>query len=171
MENKGLKELIRDNQNRKKSLKHPCHLCDYACNRKSYLVKHLVVHGIGERYNCDQCDRAFIQKCNLNEHIRMQHEAVHICHICQKEMANKPSLRYHIQNKHEEKTIPCDECSHMFATVGSLKQHKKGVHVSRSFKCDRCPKRFKSERTLDDHIGSHEIQKEEAKNRLYLMRK
>ena len=55
---------------------------------------------------------------------------------------------------HEEKTIPCDECSQMFATVGRLNDHKRGVHVLSSFKCNQCNKRCKTVYNFNTHIRS-----------------
>jgi len=38
--------------------KHLCHICEYAANKKEHLTMHLYVHGIGDRFKCDQCDKA-----------------------------------------------------------------------------------------------------------------
>ena len=54
---------------RKETWKHLCHICDYATNTKQSLTKHLAVHGIGDRFKCDQCDKDFSIKCELQKHI------------------------------------------------------------------------------------------------------
>jgi len=56
---------------RKETWKHLCHICDYAENKKYHLTKHLSVHGIGDRFKCDQCDKDFATKGTLQRHIQV----------------------------------------------------------------------------------------------------
>ena len=47
---------------RKENWKHLCNICDYATNLKGNLTTHWTVHGIGERFKCDKCEKYFAQK-------------------------------------------------------------------------------------------------------------
>ena len=42
---------------RKENWEFLCHICDFATNRKQTLTNHFAVHGIGERFKCDKCDK------------------------------------------------------------------------------------------------------------------
>ena len=150
------KTFQQDIATRKQTWKHLCHICDFATNHKSTLTGHLIVHGIGERYKCDQCDKDYSKKDTLKFHIESQHETVQKlhCQICQKGFSNKKSLNGHTKEIHEEKALPCDECSQIFGTVGSLNKHKKTVHVLNSFKCPQCNKKCKTQGNLNRHIRS-----------------
>ena len=151
----------KDIENRKQGWKHLCSICDYANNLKGNLTRHLFVHGIGERFKCDKCDRDFTTKHSLEVHIRThdKNEKKVSCQICQQKFSQKGHLTTHMQI-HEDKTIPCDQCSNMFGTERALKLHKKYVHVLKAFKCVHCNQKFKIEQRLIRHIKSiHEEKK------------
>ena len=145
-----------DIANRKQTWKHLCHICDFVTNVKGGLTYHLCVHGIGERFKCDQCDKDFSKKGGLKRHIQTQHETTKktICHICQKDFPNEIYLKNHIYSIHAEKKMQCDACPKMFGTLCSLKLHKKAVHVLYSFKCTQCKKRYKTQGALNCHVRS-----------------
>ena len=66
---------------RKVTWKHLCHICDFAINRKDHLTKHLAVHGIGDRFKCDQCDKDFSTKDNLQTHVKLHNSAPQKCNF------------------------------------------------------------------------------------------
>ena len=132
-----------DISKRKKTWKHLCHLCDYATNKKFILTQHLVVHGIGDRFKCDQCDKEFSTKSRLQMHVKSHNVCPHKCNQCDKMYKTMKSLKTHIADMHSEKRVECDECDTMFSTIGRLNSHKKQVHVLKSFKCDQCKFRTK----------------------------
>ena len=141
--------------NRKQTWEFLCTVCDFATNTKQSLTSHLIVHGVGEQFKCDQCNKHFSRKETLKKHIQVQHEAsIKLqCQICPQEFPNKALLKSHMQI-HEAKTIPCDKCSKMFVTVSRLKYHQKTVHGLTLFKCQQCNKRFKTVSYLNSHKRS-----------------
>jgi len=137
----------------KETWKHICHVCDYATNRKGNLTNHLAVHGIGDRFKCDQCDKDFPTKYSLQTHIKVHTSLPHKCNQCDKMYITENSLKSHIAEMHLEKRLKCDECEKMFSTNGSLNHHKKRVHVLKSFKCDQCKFRGKTNFHLKRHVN------------------
>ena len=98
------------NPSNPRTVKHQCSFCDYASNKKSRITCHLSVHGIGERYQCDQCDKDFGQKQNLKRHIERQHET-------------------------EVKVFECDQCNTKYTTQKDLKRHIRSIHDKEKFSC------------------------------------
>jgi len=135
---------------RKETLKHLCHLCDFATHEKYILTRHLVVHGIGDRV---KCDKDFSTKGNLQRHSKTHNPSPMTCNQCGKMYKTTDSLKNHIANIHSEKRLECDECHQMFSTIESLNRHKKNVHVLKSFKCDQCKYRCKTNSHLKIHTN------------------
>ena len=112
--NSGSSTFASDILQRKETWKHLCHMCDYATNKKDSLTKHLYVHGIGDRFKCDQCNKDFRAKQKLQIHMKTHGSCTEKCHQCGKMYK---SLKSHIANVHAEKQLECDECEKMFSTV------------------------------------------------------
>ena len=138
---------------RKETWKYRCHLCDYATNMNNSLTAHLTVHGIGNRFKCDQCEKDFSTKSDLKKHIKTHNSSPEKCNQCGKMYKTEASLKKHIDRTHSEKRLECDECEKLFSTVGRLNGHKKQVHVLKSFKCDQCKHRSKTNGELKRHIN------------------
>ena len=138
---------------REETWKHLCHICDYATNRKPDLTLHLVVHGIGDRFKCDQCEKDFTTKSNLKRHIKEHNSCPQKCNQCGSISKTMKMLKLHITNVHSEKRLKCDQCEKRFPTIGRLNHHKKAVHVLKTFKCDQCKYRSKRNSDLNKHIN------------------
>ena len=139
---------------RKETWKHLCHICDYGTNKPGNLAMHLSVHGIGDRFKCDQCDKDYPSKRDLQKHMKIHNSCPQKCNQCGKMYATVKNLKEHIANMHSEKRLECDECDQMFSTIGRLNIHKKAVHVLKSFKCDQCKFRCKTSYHLKTHINT-----------------
>ena len=85
---------------RKQTWKYLCHICDYATNTNKYLTQHLAVHGIGDRFKCDQCDKNFSIKSDLQKHIKSHNSCPQKCNECGKMYKTVNNLKKHIANKH-----------------------------------------------------------------------
>jgi len=138
---------------RKETWRHLCHICDFAINRKEHLTNHLGVHGIGDRFKCDKCDKDFSAKCNLQTHLKAHTLIRQKCDQCGQMYKTLASLKLHIAAMHTEKQLECGECEKMFSTIRNLNRHKRTVHIFKSFKCDQCKFRSKTNGQLKDHIN------------------
>ena len=142
-----------DISKRKETWKHLCHICDFGTNTKRNLTAHLVVHGIGDRLKCDQCDKDFSTNSNLQKHRKAHNSAPQKCNLCDHIYKTVESLKAHIADIHTAKRIECDECEKMFSTIARLNGHKKAIHVLKSFKCGQCKFRSKTNSKLKIHIN------------------
>ena len=142
----------RDILRRKENWKHLCHICEYATNIKKDLPQHLAVHGIGERFKCDKCNKDFALTSSLQRHRELHNSSFRQkCKLCDKTFKAQKILKAHIQEMHAEKHLKCDECEKMFSNIRKLNHHKRGVHVLKSFKCDQCKYRTKTMNNLKIH--------------------
>ena len=66
---------------RKETFKHLCHICDYATNTELFLTQHLAVHGIGDRFKCDQCDKDFSLKVHLQSHMKTHNSDSNVTNV------------------------------------------------------------------------------------------
>ena len=137
---------------RKETWKHLCHMCDYATHAKQNLSTHLAVHGIGDRFKCDQCEKDYSTKVALQLHIKSHNSCPQKCNQCGNIYSSVANLNTHISNMHSEKRFECDDCEKMFSTIGNLNSHKKHVHSLKSFKCDQCKYRSTTNSNLKRHI-------------------
>ena len=125
-------------ENENATWKYFCYDCDYGTNVKRSLTRHFITHGIGERFQCDQCDKDFTQKVSLSIHLRTHDGTAKrfSCQICDQQFTRKSSLKTHTLEIHEKKAIPCDQCFELFGSVNMLNQHKRNEHVS--INCGQC---------------------------------
>ncbi|XP_044730310.1 zinc finger protein OZF-like [Chrysoperla carnea] len=110
-----------------------CHQCGKSCISEYMLKRHLPTHvpkELRNNFQCDQCDRKFLNAINL-----ANHQALH---------------RSSNNNKHI-----CDVCGKEFKLKVNMLEHKMTHTNARPYKCDKCPKTFKTQRTLQKHVVIH----------------
>ena len=142
----------------------PCPECDKSFARRPHLEGHLsALHGIGETYSCEPCQRTFKTWDSFREHKRKIHEGIKKkkldivkCDICLHTCTSKESLDRHIKMKHFGiKVYTCDQCDDTsLSSKQSLKIHMERVHKNSkpTFKCNTCKGKFFSQALLNKHI-------------------
>ena len=99
-----------------------------------------------ELYSCSYCKKNFVQKKNLNGHVKAVHEGEkpHSCKYCNKSFPRKNNLNRHISAVHKgEKKYTCFACDYKCANSFNLKMHYSSVHeTSMPFTCKNCKKGF-----------------------------
>jgi len=106
--------------------------CDYVGKTNGSLIQHQLGHTNTKPIQCDFCGRCFGRKFNCAEHILRYHinSDRFNCHVCDKRLCNKDSLRYHLQT-HEEnvpKPFECQRCSMKFRSKYELKKHQQNIY-------------------------------------------
>lgn len=107
-----------------------CDMCDKVFVTKSQLYNHLAKHGL-KRHVCDVCGKAFGHKFILARH-RIKHDepSKFICEICAKPLSSAFNLKLHLQN-HDTKTgnkVQCSFCAKWFNNAETLRSHFNARH-------------------------------------------
>ena len=96
---------------------------------------------------CEKCGKKFIDKTQLEEHVRDDHNSVK-CTACDKKFVDKSHLENHVHSQ-ETSENECEKCKKRFADKTQLEEHVRDEH--RKIKCTECEKQFKTECQLEDH--------------------
>ena len=83
-----------------------------------------------DKYFCDICGNGYTTTCNLNRHVKQNHQK-----------DGQPPHRH----------FKCDQCDTAFYFQCELKSHMICHTDERNFKCEDCGKRFKFEKNLGSH--------------------
>ncbi|KAI3649046.1 hypothetical protein MP228_006900 [Amoeboaphelidium protococcarum] len=119
-----------------------CHF-DGCCKKYpcfSKLQIHLNSHNNIRPFQCEMCDKAYIRKDHLQDHVRRQHgdaqaEKCHQCEHCEKSFYTKQQLQRHCKSHHltidqASRLFACTylECDAKFVKKAQLLQHVQAVH-------------------------------------------
>ena len=113
-----------------------------------------------KRFNYGQCFQSYISKNALQNHVKTQHE-IHepvICPHCNKSFLIKKYLNEHVTKIHINggiKRFQCDKCFESFTRKTLLQTHVKSKHeIHEPSICNYCNKSFKIQEYLDKHISN-----------------
>ncbi|XP_050072280.1 zinc finger protein 425-like [Anopheles maculipalpis] len=105
---------------------------------------------------CDQCERSFVTRVQLKNHMRMH--KISECPICKKSL-KRASFKVHLA-AHEAK-FRCDICEAPFGSFNSLQSHKDLRHATKTqsgdetFSCSMCDRKFTNKTQLSCHRKQH----------------
>ncbi|XP_048479955.1 zinc finger protein 714 isoform X2 [Plutella xylostella] len=133
-----------------------CDTCKKTCDRKSMLIKHMLVHTGKRPFECDICKKTFNQRSAMKTH-KLIHtgEKPFECAICTKTFRQRSHLKGHNLLHTEEKPFQCDICKKTFNQIKSLKRHKLLHTGEKPYKCGDCKKSFSQLSNLKKHKLIH----------------
>uniref|UniRef100_A0A1I8M2W6 Uncharacterized protein n=1 Tax=Musca domestica TaxID=7370 RepID=A0A1I8M2W6_MUSDO len=110
------------------------------------------------RFYCQQCDRDFSTKTNLNRHMQ-SHEGKkpHVCPHCSKSFTQKSTLKQHIFTHTGEKPYICEYCDRGFTQCKSLIFHTRRHTGYKPFQCEFCLMTFRQKDALRLHILKYHV--------------
>lgn len=114
----------------------------------------------GERpYICDQCGASFAYSSILAKHKKSVHQKIRsfACQICDKRFIVKSKLSEHLFTHSGERPFVCDQCGRAFNRSSTLETHTLRVHQKhiRLHPCTICDKRFFMLAELKKHSRTH----------------
>ena len=90
----------------------------------------------GNKYECQQCDKAFTNTSHLTRHIQSTHEGVkYACNQCEQQFTAQKSLTTHIRSVHEGVKYGCNQCDKQFTQQSSLTSHIQSIHEGVKYAC------------------------------------
>uniref|UniRef100_A0A8D9FFX8 Zinc finger protein 569 n=1 Tax=Cacopsylla melanoneura TaxID=428564 RepID=A0A8D9FFX8_9HEMI len=142
-------ETVSNHSESYKDNRYTCNECNNAFLNKQNLKRHLLIHE-GIQYPCSQCNKSFSQKGHLKLHL-LRHEGIkYPCNKCTKSFSIKSSLKRHLLG-HEGIKYPCNKCTKSFSQKSSLKTHLLG-HEGIKYPCNKCEKSFSQKTALKRHL-------------------
>ena len=108
------------------------------------------------RFYCDVCETGFTRRYTFNRHRCKGKVEKHFCQLCDKAYLSKYKLKDHILVKHEGQTVSCPDCGKRFSSRSSMEMHKKQQHEGQfSIFCKVCGKGFNHTGHYYGHMNKH----------------
>ncbi|XP_037875897.1 zinc finger protein 225 [Bombyx mori] len=117
------------------------------------LLKHAhKFHNKDSVFLCETCGEGFVNKANLESHVRNVHHSNHKCTECEKVYKNHTALKNHIDKDHKN-LFKCPKCPEVLGSRYLKLRHLALVHDEKmlQLKCDHCPQVFTTNRVLVQH--------------------
>ncbi|CAH2060980.1 unnamed protein product, partial [Iphiclides podalirius] len=118
-----------------KDLPLPCSHCEKRFAIRRDLERHVNrMHLNIKPFNCDKCDKAYLNNWTLKQHKRAAHEGYKRplsfpCPMCDKVFDRKCTLKGHIRTHTGERPYQCNKCPAKFNQSGILSTHMKLIHL------------------------------------------
>lgn len=130
------------NQCKRGLRQYECFLCKKIVINKSHLVKHMRAH-TGETYRCLKCPKQFVSQLGLTHHMKQHTESFAIqCSTCRQGFSNRSQWKSH-ENRCKRKQYKCHICDRIVANKYHLNYHMQ-FHHDKIFNCPNCAKQFRS---------------------------
>jgi len=102
---------------------------------------------------CDECEKSFKKRENLQSHISAVHKVcLSNCDKCGKEFKNLEYLRNHVNKVHDVVESVCDVCTKVCKSKSNLYNHKRDVHERvENLLCNLCGEMQKNYSYLSRH--------------------
>ena len=108
------------------------------------------------KHKCDQCDKDFSRKGDLNTHVKAVHDKIKDveCPECESKFSRKGDLKQHIKAVHDKiKGFECEQCDFKCCSNGDLKRHIKQIHDKiKDFGCPQCEFACSDNSNINRHI-------------------
>ena len=134
-----------------------CAECQKTMKKESLFFHVSAVHFNIKTHKCSKCDRSFVKKINLREHMATVHSSESKkfeCEICGSKFKTKLRLQTHRSVVHPKGPREiCPHCGTFFKTKHGLQKHVQRMHSeNQNVYCEKCGKSFKTKSTLLDHM-------------------
>ena len=131
-------------------------MCNTDFNVKGDLVRHTKTHDTKRSFQCDVCEKTFVNASCLKRHKkRHTDERPFQCEVCLKRFNRADILKSHIKTHTGKRPFKCEVCEKTFVNASCLKRHKKRHTDERPFQCDVCEKTFVDASCLKRHKKRH----------------
>ena len=134
----------------KTNLEHGKHLKDV--HKICYIENRSVSFLQNDKLKCPECPNVFNDKPSVKYHLRNTHdERKTTCDQCGQKFTER-SILNHILRAHSEDTFNCEKCDYTTHVLANLKYHIVTSHDAAYNMCEECGKSFKHKNILSMHI-------------------
>lgn len=164
----NLRYFKRHQQIHKESSSYTCEICGkvYKC-MKTFKV-HRKTHSTDfkkELFKCDECEKTFASKANLETHRKSEHRGMKkpfLCQTCGKSFTSKHTMLQHLNVHTGNRPYVCHTCGKDFTYESALRDHKNTHEKTRLFVCNfpSCNKIFYQRSALKIHKAIHKESKD-----------
>uniref|UniRef100_A0A1I8NTI2 Protein krueppel n=1 Tax=Stomoxys calcitrans TaxID=35570 RepID=A0A1I8NTI2_STOCA len=170
--NKAANDNISDNEcddvnvnKRLKGLPYTCHYCycpdsgpidHLSFTDEDALSQHFFdIHDPNRPYICPQCDNSYKTQWLRDNHVRIAHETVKKCNLCQKTL--RGSLEIHQFHCQHVGDWECGTCKEKFPNTPHFRfrLHQRNHERNKSFNCRVCERSFTRKANLESHEKMH----------------
>lgn len=106
-------------------------------------------------YECDLCEKSFINIDELQLHIHEHTREPIKCDICEDIIENSSEYKKHMKNHVNNELLICEICGENFSTIQMFNQHKEEHLAKTDIQCTICKKKFSAINNLKIHMGVH----------------
>ncbi|RXG58683.1 Zinc finger protein SNAI2 [Armadillidium vulgare] len=128
-----------------------CGKCNITFSTREECAEHRALHP----NTCDICQKQFLRRDSLREHLLIHSAPKHQCPHCTKKFTQRSNLKRHIRVHTGEKPFKCSFCNRRFSDKSACNSHTR-VHTGyeRSI-CSVCGASFSKKQRLNYHMRIH----------------
>lgn len=116
------KELPAKTSAKKQFRRFYCEQCQRDFSTKTNLNRHMQSHAGAKPFACTECDKSFTQKSSLKQHMFTHTgERPYVCEICNRGFSQCKSLVFHMRRHTGEKPFQCEYCLIQFRQKDALR--------------------------------------------------
>lgn len=108
-----------------------CDVCGKVLASERSLRFHMTIHTGEKPHSCNDCQKSFPTRGELNKHIRIHQAKPYACGTCEKAFVRRWALELHVKALHtSERPHKCHICQRGYITTSTLKRHLQRTHSS-----------------------------------------
>ena len=136
-------------------------------NNESYIDENSENYVERDEYQCELCQKSFLEESILSKHIIIDHEILnegnqmHKCYLCNEEFSKRFEMANHFKFVHNEtKAHKCYQCKKTFTTFTLMRDHIYCVHEGMKIHyCKICKESFGYQSALSKHMRTIHLDK------------